>query len=200
VKRTSVFVVVLVMAVVFAATSCGTGPAAAQPAAAPDRPIGGFVPDFVRNAVRTAPEDALVGIGTARLATISMSRTLAQTRARADISRQLNTIVRDMVTDYMATAETDPQAALSFQEVITVAISESRLQGASTVDEDMMADGQYWVVVMLSRSNAAQEIASASESASRLQPGFDHAMRAIDRMNTAFDSQARAPIPVADSD
>jgi hypothetical protein len=138
-----------------------TSAAAPAPAQA-ERNVAGSVPQFVRDAVKNAPENALVGIGTAKLASISQSRTISATRGRAEISRQLVSLVKDMVRDYQASSEVDPSSALAFQENITVALSQSRLLGASVVDENTDAAGNYWTVVMLSKAEVAKEINQAA--------------------------------------
>jgi hypothetical protein len=169
----------------------------AQSAAAPGRRISGGVPEFVRNAVKNAPEDALVGIGTANLASLSQSRTIAATRGRAEISRQLDTVIRDMVRDFQASSEADPASALAFQENITLALSESRLQGSSVVDENTDDNGNYWCVVMLTKGEAAREINQAAAQAKLSVPAaasFD----AERRMNAAFDLLAGEEIQVVD--
>jgi hypothetical protein len=163
--------------------------AASQPTAAasvPSRRVSSRVPEFVRDAVRNAPEDALVGIGTAKLASISQSRTTAALRGRAEISRQLDTVIRDMGRDYQVSSEADPSSALAFQENFTLALSQSRMQGASVVDEDMDEAGNYWCVVMLSKVEAVKEINQAAAQAKLRVPAaasFD----ADKRMNAAFD-------------
>jgi len=190
-KRTSI-ILALAAAVFFLTASCG---------AVPRRSIAGdHIPASVQQAVRSAPRDAFVGVGTAKLASMSLSRTIAQTRARAEISRQLQTVVRDMVADYTASAETETQAVLTFQENITLALSESRLHGAVIVSEEQTADGQYWIVVMLARSDVAAEILSAAESTARLVPGANAAMWATDRMDRAMHRQSLANIVVAGGD
>jgi hypothetical protein len=105
-----------------------------------------------------------------------------------------------MITDYTASAETDPSAALSFQETITTALSQSTLQGATVVNMDQTENGDFWVVVLLTKSNAATEIASAAESAARLTPGANAAMWAQDRMDAAFNSNAQNTLQVSDYD
>ncbi|MDR3284485.1 MAG: hypothetical protein LBS97_04830 [Treponema sp.] len=180
---------VIIAAVVVIATGCASAPPAGSSSgrAAAGRSVRGSVPQFVRDAVKNAPENALVGIGTAKMGTLSLSRTISATRGRAEISRQLDTLVKDMVRDYQASSEVDPESALAFQENITVALSQSRLQGASVVDEDMDDAGNYWTVVMLSKAEVAKEINQASAQAKLAVPkaaSFD----AEARMNAAFDS------------
>jgi len=174
-------------------TTTTTSPATATK----ERKVGGNVPQFVKDALKKAPEDALVGIGTARAASLSLARTTATTRARAEISRQLNTMIQDMIRDYSAGSEVDPSAALSFQENITVALSKSTLTGSVPVEEDEV-DGQYWVVVMLSKSNAVTEINQAQAAAKLAVPAMA-SFSAEARMNAAFDRAFAAEIGVVDN-
>jgi hypothetical protein len=159
--------------------------------------ISGGVPEFVRDAVRNTPEDALVGIGTANLASISQSRVIAATRARAEISRQLGTVIRDMSRDFQASSEVDPSTALSFQENFTLALSESKLQGSSVVDEDMDDNGNYWCIVMLNKGEAAREINQAAAQA-KLRVPAAASFEAEKRMNEVFDRLAKEEIQVVD--
>ena len=185
-KATCVFIT---LAVIILAVSCASGaPSASSASASSDqaRKVNARVPQFVKDAVKNAPEDALVGIGTARMASLSQSRTISSTRARAELSRQMDTIIRDMIRDYTAGSEVDHSAVMSFQENITVALSQARLQGASVVDEDTDEAGNYWTVVMLNKTRAVQEINQAASAAKLRVP----AMASFDaeaRMNQAFD-------------
>jgi hypothetical protein len=146
------------------------------------------VPDFVKAAMRNVPEDALVGIGQAKLSSASQSMTFAQTRARADISRQLETMIQDMIRDYTAGSEVAPDASVAFQEQFTLALSKSTLTGSSVVeiDEYPAGSGTYWAVVQFGKNNVANEINQAQAAAKLAVPAmlsFD----AESRMNSAFD-------------
>jgi len=176
-------IIFMSLAAIILAVSCTT-PATSS---SQGRKLDSRIPQFVRDAVRNAPEDALVGIGTAKLATVNQSRTVSSTRARAELSRQMDTIIKDMVRDYTAGSEVDPSANISFQENITVALSQSRLQGASIVDEDIDEAGNYWTVVMLSKSSAVQEINQAVAAAKLAVPQMA-SFNAEQRMNQAFSS------------
>jgi hypothetical protein len=98
----------------------------------------------------------------------------------------MNTIVEDMVRDYMAGSELDPRAALSFQENITVSLSRAELQGASIVAQDRTRDGVVWTVVFMGKENVAREINQA-EAAARLAVPAMASFDAEARMNEAFD-------------
>ncbi|MCL2271668.1 MAG: hypothetical protein FWC19_02545 [Treponema sp.] len=150
------------------------------------RQMNSRIPQSIRDTATNVPEDALIGIGTARMASLSQSRTISATRARAELSRQMDTIVRDMVRDYTAGSEVDHSASLSFQENITITLSQSRLQGSSIVAEDEDKDGNYWTAIMLSKSSVVNEINQAVSTAKLRVP----AMASFDaerRMNDAFD-------------
>jgi hypothetical protein len=177
-----------------ASTTAASASTATKPS---ERKVGGNVPQFVKDAIKKTPEDALVGIGTARAASLSLARTTATTRARTEISRQMNTMIQDMVRDYSAGSEIDPKAALSFQENITVALSKSTLTGSAIVEEDQDENGNYWVVVMLSKSNTVNEINQA-QAAARLAVPAMASFNAEDRMNAAFDKAYASELGVGD--
>jgi len=161
------------------------------------RTVASGIPQFVKDALKNVPEDALVGIGTAKMGTLSLSRTAATTRARAEISRQMNTMIRDMVRDYTASSEVDPAATVSFTENITTALSESKLQGATSVAEDIDDNGNYWVVVQLSKTSTVAEINQAQAAAKLAVPAM-LSFNAEDRMNEAFAKAAGAEVGFSD--
>ena len=188
-KKIAVTIVVaLCLALVLA--SCGSQPASSggggSTTSTDGRKVSSRVPDFVRKAIINAPEDALVGVGSAKMATESMSRTIATNRGRAEISRQMNTMIQDMIRDYTAASEVDPSAAISFQENITVALSKAELTGSRVVDMDYTDDGTCWVVVQFGKTNVVQEINQAQAAAKLSVPAMA-SFNAEDRMNAAFD-------------
>ncbi|MDR2501534.1 MAG: hypothetical protein LBD37_10745 [Treponema sp.] len=163
-----------------------------------ERRIGGNVPQFVKDAVKNTPEDALVGIGTAKMSTVSQSRTYAATRARAEISRQIVTFMQDMIRDFTASSEVDPDSAIAYQENFTLALSKSAMQSSSVVDEDHDDKGAYWVVVMMPKDGAAREINQAAAQAKLAVPKAA-SMDAENRMNAAFDKLSGQEVQVQDN-
>ncbi|MDR1232031.1 MAG: LPP20 family lipoprotein [Spirochaetaceae bacterium] len=165
------------------------------------RKLGG-VPDFVNDAYLGASEDVLIGIGSYRIGNdmskMGTGKTFAETRARADIARQLVSIVRDMVTDHTATSEIDPDAAVSFQETITQTLSKAELKGSRTIKMDTDGNGLLWVVMEYGKSAAAAEVNQAANAAKLAIPAMI-AFNAVDRMDTAFAKEAAGgPVPVGD--
>jgi len=196
-KAISIIAVVALVAVLFA--SCaggGGGKSGGGSSSSSERKIGGSnVPAFVKEAIKNAPEDALIGIGNAKMATQAQSRTIATTRARAEISRQMSTMIQDMIRDYTAGSEVDHSAVISFQENITVALSKAELTGSKVIDFDYTDDNTCWVVVQLGKTNVVQEINQAQAAAKLAVPAMA-SFNAEDRMNAAFDKAYGSEIQV----
>jgi hypothetical protein len=199
------FFVLMITAVVLAlpVAGCASAPNPVGQTASVSSGGGlGGVPSFVNDAYLNASEDVLIGIGTYKIGNdmsrMGTGKTFAETRARADLSRQLSTIVKNMVNDYTATSEIDPGAALSFQENITQTLSKSELKGARVIKMDTDANGLLWLVMDYSKSAAANEVNQAA-SAAKLAIPAAAAFDALSRMNTAFDKEAGGgPAPVGD--
>jgi hypothetical protein len=140
--------VLLILA--FLAFGCATRPASAP---ASHGPVD--LPPWIND---TAPEDVLWGIGTAKQSSAQMSVTLSETRARADIARQLNTIVEGMITDYTRDANmgTANQASIGLQESINRQLSQAQLTGARRDQLWTAPDGTFWARVVYSKADAAK--------------------------------------------
>ena len=149
-------------------------------------PASSGMPISVANARRTAADDVLVGVGTAKLSSAGQSRSLAATRARTEISNTMNNIIKNMATDYWASSEVDPQAQLSYAENITVSLSKSELSGAVIWEEQREKDGTWWCVVHLSKGNVVKEITQAQAQA-RLAVPAAASLDATARMDEMFD-------------
>ena len=123
-------------------------------------------PREVKKAVKNAPGNALIGIGKATgTATSQLTETIAVARARTAISRQLNTITRDMIIAYRAESSLDSSAALAFEENITVLLSGATITGSAVVCETRDKNGTYWAVVVLPKNYALREIERAQNQA-----------------------------------
>ena len=132
----------------------------------PQSRVPSDAPAEIKRAVRKESRNVLIGIGKATgTATSQLTETLAVARARTAISRQLNSMVRDMITAYRAESSLDPAAALAFEDNITVVLSGSTLTGSavrSVVKDDK---GTLWAMVILPKRNALMEIERAQNQA-----------------------------------
>ena len=126
------------------------------------------LPKEIEKARKGAPEDAIVGVGTAKMGTLNMSRTTAATRARADISNVLDSVVANMFRDFTASSEVDSDAQLAYQESFTRTLSEANISGAVIVEEKEDKDGNWWVVMYLGAADIAK-VVNQAESQARLR-------------------------------
>jgi hypothetical protein len=110
----------------------------------------------------------------------------------------MDSIVRDMVRDYTAGSEVDHSAVLSFQENITVALSQAKLQGAAIVEEDEDANGNYWTAVMMSKSSVVNEINQVVAAAKLRVPAMA-SFNAQNRMDAAFDKILKDEVGYSES-
>jgi len=181
-------VLALALAVAFFAISCASAPA---PAAAPAPVVVDF-PPWIND---MPPEDLLWGIGIADNVQMQMRMTMADSRARQDIARQLNTVVQGMVTDYAREAGGISGAAVThFQETISRQVSEATLQGVVRDEQWMAPDGRtLWMRVRMNKADAsraaAEEIARAVDSDAAAFAQW----RAMDALNRMDDHLARNP-------
>jgi hypothetical protein len=147
------------------------------------------------------PAGMLWGIGVADNAQIQMRLKVADARAKTDITRQLNTLVQDMLVDYARDAGSiDSPTALQFQESVTRQISRANLQGAVKDVSWISPDGKtYWVRVKISKADAARaasdSISTAVDSEAARYAEFK-AMDAIKMLETQLDKNSTAPNPV----
>ncbi|MCL2609909.1 MAG: hypothetical protein FWD94_08415 [Treponema sp.] len=177
-----VFFVALV-AVAAIMSSCGSG---TTPAAGPRQrdPVS----EFIREARRSAPENALLGVGSSNHSNRNAARTAAEARARADIARQSEAVVKNMVNDYTASSEAEPQALLQFTESVIQTLAQQTQRGAVIIDEDVI-NGETIVVVILTSESMRNGLLSASQSASALAPHMGAGQWALDRMDAALANQ-----------
>jgi len=200
-----ILIVCVCLLAVFMTVSCASTKKAASSTDKPftatsqsGRKVNSSIPQSIRDALTNIPEDVLIGVGTAKMASLSQSRTISQTRARAELSRQMDTIVRDMVRDYTSGSEVDPSAVLSFQESITVALSQARLQGSVPVAEEQDANGNYWMAVSLSKTNIVNEINQAVAAAKLKVPKME-SFNTETRMDAAFNKVYGNEVGYSDS-
>ncbi|MDR1909645.1 MAG: LPP20 family lipoprotein [Spirochaetaceae bacterium] len=174
-------------AVLLALSGCGSAPASAASA-----PVGDL-PDFVLNP--PIAEDAIYGVGAARMQTAQASLTMAESRARVSLAQQINTRVQNMITDHMSGSEGSNLAMTNFQESISRSLAQATLSGAQIIRRQQTSDGTYWALASIPTSAAKQQaIAIIGENPNRAL-----AQRALGEMDDAFSALYNTPpVPVSD--
>lgn len=147
------------------------------------------------------PEDMLWGIGVASETQMTMRMTLADTRARADIARQMQTLVNNMVVDYSREAGgIDNTAALQFAETVTRNVSQANLSGAvRDVAWNTPDNKTLWVRIKLSKADAAAaaaaQVQKAIENEASRYAEFK-AMDALKMMEGELQKYSSSPQPL----
>ena len=104
------------------------------------------IPDFYLNPPMA--EDAIYGVGDAKMSSLSMSKTMATSRARDDVARQIEVSVKNAITDYAQEAgEGNNNQAIQFAENVSRQIVDITLKGVKTKEIEVAQDGTVYVLV-----------------------------------------------------
>ena len=104
------------------------------------------IPDWYLNP--PVAEDAIYGLGDAKMSTLSLSRTTAFSRARDDVARQVEVEVKNAITDYAQEAGVDGQKqTIEFIETISRQIVNITLRGVRTEKTKVSKDGTVYALV-----------------------------------------------------
>jgi hypothetical protein len=186
----------LVLLVVLFAAGCGSAPAA--PAAAPQVVSDSGMPPWINE---QAPEDVLWGIGVSSASNQQLRLTSADSGARADIARQLQTLAQGMVTTYQREAGgLNDTAALGFEESVNRQLAQANLQGAARDLAWTTPDGKtLWVRVKMAKADAVKSIAGevnkVVESESSRYAEFK-ATEALEILDAEIGKYSSKPEPV----
>ena len=139
------------------------------------------IPEFYLNP--PVAEDAIYGVGDAKMSSLSLSRTTAISRARDDIARQVEVVVKNAITDYAQEAgEGSNTQTIQFVETISRQIAQVTLAGVRTVEVEVGKDGTVYALCMYPLS-ALQEAASTefrrNEAAAFAEFKADQALKAL---------------------
>jgi hypothetical protein len=163
--------------------SCGSSPATKATARK------ATLPSFVLNPPST--EDAIYGVGSSNNSSTQRALEMAKTRARTDLSLKLNAQVKAMITDYTRSAGTDENTVnINFYESISQQLTNSTLAGVEDVASESTDDGVLWVLVRMSKMDAAKaaadKVKEVYESEASQYAEFK-ALNAIEAMNAQLN-------------
>lgn len=173
-RRTLIYFAVIAIAAVLVA--CGSQPDP-TPQQAPEE-----IPEFYLNPPMA--EDAIYGVGSAKMSTLDNSRRMALSRARNDIAFQMRAVIESSIVDYAQEAGVDGNnQVISFVENVSRQVTETTLQGARTEEVAMGSDGTVYALVSYPRNGfeeAAQEAFSRNEDAAFAEFKADQALEYLD--------------------
>jgi hypothetical protein len=175
-KKFSLILMVLAVGFVLAGAGCAT-----KKEAKPSLGSATDVPPWLND---LPPDDVIWGIGIAKQSSESMSMTTAEARARVAIARQLETKVQAMFTDYNLDAgNVRNQANTSLQEDVSRQITNIDISGAKPIKRWKGADGSWWFLVELKKSDAKEKLNSIlkNEEAAFAQFKAQQALQMLDK-------------------
>jgi len=173
--------IVSVFFVVGFIAACGTPPASA-PASEPQQQASDL-PSWYLNPPRA--EDAIYGVGSAKMSSLDTSRRMAASRAREDIAFQMNAAIEAAIVDYAQEAGVDDNTqVVSFVENISRQVSEVTLSGANPENVAQGSDGTIYALVSYSKNGfteAASEAFQRNEDAAFAEFKAEQALDALDQ-------------------
>ena len=105
-------------------------------------------------------EDAIYGVGSAKMSSLDMYRTMAVSRARDDVARQMKVLVKSAIIDYAQEAGVaEDSQVIAFAETISVQITKTTLRGARTEKVEEGVDGTLYALVVCPLSLLEEEAA-----------------------------------------
>ncbi|MDR2757852.1 MAG: hypothetical protein LBB78_00560 [Spirochaetaceae bacterium] len=181
----------IVLAGVLFAAGCGSTPAAPPPSPQ----AAATAPEWVSD---LPPEDALWGIGIAKLSNESMAMSMAEARGRQSISYQLVTITRGMIVDYARNAGNDSsQVGTQLAEQVARQLTMAELTGASPIKRWKSPDGTWWYLVQYAKSAAAQVTAGIVNKEAAEYAEFNN-MNAQKELDVNLAKHHEKPVPVSE--
>ena len=151
------------------------------------RPDARELPRFYLNP--PVAKDAIYGVGDANMESRSMSKTMAQSRARDDIARQVEVLVKAAITDYAQQAgagRTDQ--TIEFAETVSRQIVEVKLTGLRTIE---VAEGRSGTIYVLMEYPTENFMDDASDTFKRNEDAAFaefKAGQALDRLNQELEN------------
>jgi|GEM_PF-558162 len=194
-KALAVAITVALVLVVLAGCSSPPPPQPApqpepQPQEQPQQQMD--LPDFYLNP--PVADDAIYGVGSAKMSSLDTSRRMAVSRAREDIAFQMNAQIQAAVVDYFQEAGVDDNTqVVSFVENISRQVTETTLSGARTEEVYAANDGSVYALVSYPLNGfmeAAEEAFQRNEDAAFAEFKADQALEYLDSVTADSPSQA----------
>jgi len=184
--RSITYIVIAVLVAVFVVGCASEPEPAPQPAPAPEPEPQGMqidAPDWFLNPPMA--DDAIYGIGTAKMSDLSRSRNVAISRARNDIAFQMNAQIQAAITDYAQEAGVDDNTqVVNFVETVSRQTTETTLQGTRTENVYPAQDGTVYALVSFPMNNfmqASEEVFQRNEDAAFAEFKADQALQRLDQ-------------------
>lgn len=182
----------LVMLVFFAGCASKPEPKPVQPEPQPQTLAD--VPQFFL--MPPTAEDALYGVGVAKMSSLDLSRTMALARARDDIARQTSLQVKNAITDYAQEAGVETSQTIRFVETVSRQIADTKLQGAKPKEMYAAKDGTIYALVEYKISNFREDAAEVFKRNEEAAFSEFKAAQALEKLNFELKNNPTKSEPV----
>lgn len=139
-------------------------------------------------------EDAIYGVGSAKMSTLDTSRRVALSRAREDIAFQMNAAIQAMISDYAQEAGADgSNQVINFVERVSRQVTETTLQNTRNEEVAQGSDGTVYALVSFPTEQFVEEAGEAfqrDEEAAFAEFKADEAQRRLDQQLQSDPPQA----------
>ena len=153
------------------------------------------LPDFVMNP--PTADDVFYGVGYGNQTNDNLSITVAKTNARADIARQINTVIQASVTDYAQEAGVDDNTqVISFVESVTREITDQKLSGAKQIQMEKDKDGGFWVLMEYDTAAMKEMVTEAFQRNEDAAFAEFKAAQAIEKLDYQLENNPTVSEPV----
>ncbi|MFP4637526.1 MAG: LPP20 family lipoprotein [Spirochaetaceae bacterium] len=177
-KRLGYLIVVLIV-VAFVVSCASDAEEEAEPA--PAEQAG--APDWYLNP--PTAEDALYGVGSAKMSSLDTSRRMAMSRAREDIAFQMNASIEAAIVDYAQESGVDDNnQVINFVENISRQVTETTLEGTTPEEVSQGPDGTIYALMSFPKENYRQATGEAfqrNEDAAFAEFKAEQALDYLDR-------------------
>ncbi|GMO58759.1 MAG: hypothetical protein Ta2G_18760 [Termitinemataceae bacterium] len=146
---------------------------------------------FENSARKSAPKGIIVGVGQATTEglTPNLARQAAESRARADVARQMNALVKARFVDLENGVEGAAYKGESFQNSITETLTKATLAGVKVREVKTDSSGENFFISIAYDANEAKKLTADAINKSELARNKKAADTAIADMNAAFDRE-----------
>lgn len=141
-------------------------------------------------------EDALYGVGVAKMSSLDLSRTMALARARDDVARQTSLQVKNAITDYAQEAGVDTTQTIRFVETVSRQIADTKLQGAKPKEMYAAKDGTIYALVEYKISNFTEDAAEVFKRNEEAAFSEFKAAQALEKLNFELKNNPTKSEPV----
>ena len=138
------------------------------------------------------------GVGSAKMSSLDMSRTMALSRARDDIARQVDLQIKNAITDYAQEAGVNSVQTIKFTETISRQIADTKLQGAKPIEMYAAKDGTIYALIEYDTANLTKDAAEIFKRNEEAAFSEFKAAQALEKLNFELKNNPTKSQPVTD--